>query len=103
MEGFLSEDVEDSSSGTTERRDSSSSSSMKDCGDIISMGFIVEVAEGLAAENRDVKLSPGADRNDSAGEFSNFVIGEGCSNAMVATVGWCEGLLDLTGLLLGPR
>lgn len=41
---------------------------MKDLGVIISVGFIVEVALGVVTSNSDVKLSPGIDMRDSAGE-----------------------------------
>lgn len=96
LTGFLSDDEADSEgvgvvlsssasgdcSGMTDRRDSSFSST-KEGGVIISMGFIVVATEdGVDTAKRDVKLSPGADRKDSAGEASNLMSGDDCWNAM---------------------
>jgi hypothetical protein len=49
-------------------RDEGIWSSVKDLGVIISIGFIVEVAPGVVTSKSDVKLSPGIDMRDSAGE-----------------------------------
>lgn len=69
-----------SCSGITDRR--SSFSSAYDCGVIISMGSMVVAEEGVETAKREEKLSPGADRKDSAGDASNLMSGDDCWNAM---------------------
>jgi hypothetical protein len=51
---------------------------VKDLGVIISIGFMVEVALGVVTSNSDVKLSPGIDIRDSAGECWSLSIGKVC-------------------------
>ena len=57
-------------------------SSVKDLGVIISIGFMVEVALGVVTSNSDVKLSPGIDIRDSAGECWNLSDGNVCWYSM---------------------
>jgi len=51
-------------------------SSAMDGGVIISKGFMVLGADGVVAANSEGYISPGVERKDSAGEFSNLVRGE---------------------------
>lgn len=69
-----------SCSGITDRR--SSFSSAYDCGVIISIGSMVVAEDGVDTAKREEKLSPGADRKDSAGDASNLMSGDDCWNAM---------------------
>jgi hypothetical protein len=48
--------------------------------------MVVAAEDGVETEKRDEKLSPGADRKDSAGEASNLMSGDDCWNAMFAVV-----------------
>lgn len=68
-------------SGMADRRESSRSSE-KESGVIISLGLRVEGIDEESAKS-DEKLSPGAERKDSAGEASNLRRGD-CWNAIVA-------------------
>ena len=59
--------------------------SEKEEGVIASMGSIVFGA-GAVAENNEGYISPGAESSDSAGDVSNFILGEVCSpHAVILT------------------
>ena len=51
---------------------------------MISSGFIVEDAGEVP--KRDGYISPGVERNDSAGEFSNLTSGDGVAVAFQASM-----------------
>lgn len=66
-------------------------------GVIMSRGLSVE---GVESAKRDVKLSPGAERKDSAGEASNLTRGDDCWNAMLPAVSCCRAQFALTDVLI---